>query len=386
MFKDKDKSMTKILILHASLGSGHVSAANSIAEALQKLGVQDVRVEDGLDYADSFIRTFLNKGYLKISEQSPSLWRRIYEGTDNPDLEDTLESNVTMGDLQRPFYKKLENLINEYQPDAIISCQQFPLLIVQALKNQGRISQPNYVVITDFMAHSSWLNEGVEAYFVASEFTKEALSLWGIDEKLLHATGIPVKSEISQIKKTADIREKLDLPLDIPVVTLFGGGIMPKRVRRIVETMLVYPEPLVFITVAGRNRQMAEALSDLADTEYVRLRKYQFIDFVDDLVAASDLVVTKSGGLITSEVLARGKPMIVVDPIPGQEEWNADFVSGSGAGIQIRLPEMVPAAILGLLEQPERLASMRTQAEFVGRPNAASEIAKLILADIGQKK
>jgi processive 1,2-diacylglycerol beta-glucosyltransferase len=374
--------MTKILILHASLGSGHVSAANSIAEALRNLGVDEVRVEDGLDYADSFIRTFLNKGYLKISEQSPYLWRRIYEGTDNPDLEDTLESNVTMGDLQRPFYKKLEKLINEFEPDAIISCQQFPLLIVQALKNQGRISQPNYVVITDFMAHSSWLNEGVEAYFVASEFTKEALSIWGIPEDFLHATGIPVKSEISQPKSKDEIRQKLDLPQGTHVVTLFGGGIMPKRVRRIVETMLEYNEPLVFITVAGRNRKMTEVLEDLDSTENVTLRKYQFVDFVDDLVVASDLVVTKSGGLITSEVLARYTPMIVVDPIPGQEEWNADFVAGAGAGIQIRLPEMVPAAILGLLEQPERLAAMRSQAELVGRPQAGMEIAKFILSDI----
>jgi processive 1,2-diacylglycerol beta-glucosyltransferase len=101
-------------------------------------------------------------------------------------------------------------------------------------------------------------------------------------------------------------------------------------------------------------------------------------------VAASDLVVTKSGGLITSEVLARGKPMIVVDPIPGQEEWNADFVAGAGAGIQIRLPEMVPAAILGLLEQPKRLEAMRAQAELVGRPHAAMDIAKYILADISK--
>jgi len=374
--------MTKILILHASLGSGHVSAANSIAEALRGLGVDEVRVEDGFDYADAFIRTVINKGYLKISEQSPNLWRRIYEGTDNPDLEDTLESNVTMGDLQRPFYKKLEELIHEMEPDAIISCQQFPLLIVQALKNQGRISQPNYVVITDFMAHSSWLNEGVEAYFVASEFTKEALALWGIPENILHATGIPVKSEISQPKSKMDIRRKLELPQDIPVVTLFGGGIMPKRVRRIVETMLLYNEPLTLISVAGRNRQMAEALEDLESTENVILQKFGFVDFVDDLVTASDLVVTKSGGLITSEVLARYTPMIVVDPIPGQEEWNADFVAGSGAGIQIRLPEMVPAAILGLLEQPERLAAMQAQAELVGRPQAAMEIAKYILADI----
>jgi processive 1,2-diacylglycerol beta-glucosyltransferase len=376
--------MTKVLILYASMGSGHVGAANSVAEALGQLGVTKVRVENGLDYTYSFIRTMITKGYPRISELFPYLWRRIYEGTDNPDLKDALRSNAWMGEFQVPFYRRLETLINEMDPDAIICTQQFPLMIVQALKNQARISQPNYVAITDFTAHSSWLSEDVEAYFVASEFTREALALWGVPEKRLHATGIPVKLEVSQPKSMADIRHKLDLPRDIPVVTLFGSGMLPKRVRRIVEAMLVYPDPLVFVTVDGRNHHMTDVLDDLRSNDQVTLRKYAYIDFVDDLVAASDLVVTKSGGMITSEVLARGTPMIVVDPIPGQEECNADFLAGSGAGIQIRRPEMVPAAILGLLDQPGRLESMRAQARAVGRPHAALDIAEHVLADLAK--
>jgi processive 1,2-diacylglycerol beta-glucosyltransferase len=103
---------------------------------------------------------------------------------------------------------------------------------------------------------------------------------------------------------------------------------------------------------------------------------------VDDLVAASDLVITKSGGLIVSEVLARGTPMVIVDPIPGQEEWNADFVVGVGAGIQLRQPEAVPPAALYLLGQPERLAIMREQARRFGRPRAALDIAERVLGDL----
>ena len=125
---------------------------------------------------------------------------------------------------------------------------------------------------------------------------------------------------------------------------------------------------------------MAEALADLKSNSRVALRNCTQIDYVDDLVAASDLVVTKSGGMIISEVLARGTPMIIVDPIPGQEEWNADFVAGSGAGIQIRRPEMVPAAIQRLLAQPQRLQAMRAQAQKIGRPHAALDIARHILA------
>jgi processive 1,2-diacylglycerol beta-glucosyltransferase len=365
------------------MGSGHVSAANSVAEALGQLGVTQVRVENGLDYTYSFIRTMISKGYPKISELLPNLWRRIYEGTDSPDLEDALRSNAWMGEVQRPWYRRLETLIDEMNPDAIVSTQQFPLLVVQALKHRARISQPHYVVITDFTAHSSWFTEGVEAYFVATELTRQALALWGVPENLLYATGIPVRMEVSQLKPMADMRCKLDLPRDIPVVTLFGSGMLPKRVRCMVEAMLASPVPLACVTVDGRSRRMADALDALESSKTVTLRKYAFVDFVDDLVAASDLVVTKSGGVITSEVLARGTPMIVVDPIPGQEECNADFVVGSGAGLQIRRPEMVPAAIRELLDQPERLQAMRAQAQAVGRPNAALDIARHILADLG---
>jgi processive 1,2-diacylglycerol beta-glucosyltransferase len=375
--------MTKILILHASLGSGHVSAAKSIASAFEFLGVDEVRVEDGLDYADAVVRTVITKGYLKVSEQSPYLWRKIYEGTDNPDFEDTLDSNKLMGELQSPFYKKLEKLITDMEPDVIVCTQEFPLLIVQALKEKGHISQPNYVVVTDFMAHSSWINDGVSGYFVASDFTKYVLNHWGVEESLLHATGIPVRLEISQPKSSADMREKLSLPGSQAVVTLFGGGILPERVKRMVNVMLESPEPLTLATVAGRNKQMSDELAELESNDKVNLYKYEYIDFVDDLVAASDLVVTKSGGLIVSEVLARGTPMIVVDPIPGQEEWNADFVSGSGAGLQVRLPEMVPAAALALIDDPEQLAAMRARAVEVGRPRAALDIAETILAEIG---
>ena len=134
--------------------------------------------------------------------------------------------------------------------------------------------------------------------------------------------------------------------------------------------------------MAGRNKKMSEALADLDGNDTVALRKYERIDFVDDLVAASDLVITKSGGLIVSEVLARGTPMIIVDPIPGQEEWNADFVAGAGAGLQIRLPEMVPAAALALLHDPERLEAMRAAAREHGRPRAALEVAEIVLVGL----
>jgi processive 1,2-diacylglycerol beta-glucosyltransferase len=374
--------MPKVLILHASWGSGHRGAANALAGAFSHLGAS-VRVEDGFDYAAPWVRAIFVEAYPRLCERRPNLWRWIYEGTDCADLQRAYRTNTLWGAIQRPAYSRLEALIHEIEPDVLVCTQQFPLLVVRALCHQKRISTPYYVVITDVTAHSSWLNEGAAGYFLADTSTREDLAARGVPDPLLHVTGIPVQIEIGRPKPMVEMRHKLGLPPNRRVVALFGGGIRPARVRTMVEGLLSSPEPLVCLTVAGRNHRLAQALSDLDSSPRVDLRKHAQIDHVDDLVAASDLVVTKAGGMISSEVLARGTPMIVVDPIPGQEEWNADWIALTGAGIQIRRPEMVPIAIQALLAQPDRLRAMRAEAQRVGRPRAALEIAQHVLDAAG---
>jgi processive 1,2-diacylglycerol beta-glucosyltransferase len=143
--------------------------------------------------------------------------------------------------------------------------------------------------------------------------------------------------------------------------------------------------PIYLIVVAGRNEKLSEAIEDLTNGEQVFLRRLDLIDYVDDLVVASDLIITKAGGLITSEILARGTPMVIVDPIPGQEEQNADVIAAAGAGVQLRLLEMVSPAVQYLLDRPERLAEMRQAALKLGQPRAALNIAARILEDLGER-
>jgi processive 1,2-diacylglycerol beta-glucosyltransferase len=135
----------------------------------------------------------------------------------------------------------------------------------------------------------------------------------------------------------------------------------------------------MIVLVAGRNGDLLEATADLEDTPQTKLKKLGMIDYVDDLIVASDLIITKAGGLITSEILARGTPMVIVDPIPGQEEQNADVIAAAGAGVQLRLLEMVTPAVRYLLQHPERLAEMRQAALEIGEPRAALNIAEYVL-------
>ncbi len=374
--------MPRILILYVPLGDGHSSAAKALGEAFAHYSDVEVQVEDAFDYASPILRETITRLYKQLSEKSPQLYRMIYEGSDIEDPEDSLSSNLLFAQIERPFFRKLELMVKETNPDAIVCVQQIPSRFLQLLEREGKLSKPHYVVITDVIAHSTWINPGITRYFVPTELSANVLIQRGVEPLHIQVTGIPVKLEISELKSMQEMRLRHDLPTDVPLVTLFGGGLQPQRVHSIVANLLQRSQPGTLVVVAGRNESLIEALADLTDGSRIELRKLGTIDFVDDLVAASDLVISKAGGLIVSEVLARGTPMVIIDPFPGQEEWNADMVAASGAGIQLRLPEAVAPAVDYLLSQPEQLTFMRDRARIVGQPRAALEIAERILKDL----
>ncbi len=374
--------MPRILILHAAVGTGHTTAANALADAFRRKQSGEVRVDDILDYGSELFRKGLTQSYLQMSSRAPLLWKMLYTSSDQGDPDVAAVTNAVRARIDRLPVRRLERFVASYAPDAIVSTHMLPLTVLRRLKRQGALRQPLYCVITDFMVHSMWINDIVDGYFVASDMTRDAMIARGVPPAVIHVTGIPVKLEIAEAKAADAMRARHELPAGGPIITLFGGGIEPNRVRRIVIRMLEATTPGLLVVVAGRSESLAKSIADLKDGPSLKLRRLGMINYVDDLVAASDLVITKSGGLIVSEVLARGTSMIVIDPIPGQEEWNADFVAGSGAGIQLRQPESVPMAALSLVAYPERLALMREQATRVGRPRAALDIAERILADL----
>ncbi|MGL5134151.1 MAG: MGDG synthase family glycosyltransferase [Planktothrix sp.] len=374
--------MTHILILSSSLGAGHNSAAQALNQAFSQFPDVTVTVEDALEYASSIYRNAVTSIYKQLSEKAPQIYRAYYEGTDLEDLERSLELNIVTAKIERVFFRKLRHLIEEINPDAIVCVQQIPSRLLQLLEEEERISKPHYVVITDVIAHSSWINKEVDGYYLPNDLTTDFLIKRGVDPAILHVTGIPIKLEVLETKSQVEIREHYQLKTDKPVLTIFGGGLHYKRVRLMVSQLMDTLELGTLIVVAGRNEQLLDSLTELNSTPETELRKLGLVDYVDDLVVASDLVITKAGGLIVSEVLARGKPMIIVDPFPGQEEWNADLIVAAGAGVQLRLPEMVAHCVKFLLNHSERLSQMQASALELGEPRAALNIAENILSQI----
>jgi processive 1,2-diacylglycerol beta-glucosyltransferase len=374
--------MPRILILHASVGSGHQRAAAALAEAFAHKQAGDVRVEDTLAYGSRVFRRAYTQAYRDLSERAPALWRLFYEGTNLSDPQWVEITNRIRSLVERPGGIRLRQLVTRYAPDAIVCTHFLPVELLLRLKRRGRLPQPIYCVVTDVVAHGFWATPAIDGYFVASTLTRDQLITRGVAPAIIHVSGIPVDLVIAEPKPVEAMRLRHGFPVDQPLISLFGGGLDVERVRLLVAGMLARTLPGTLAVVAGRNAALTEALANLTHGPTLRLRSLGLISYVDDLVAASDLVITKAGGLIVSEVLARGRPLLLIDPIPGQEEWNADYVVSAGAGIQLRIVELVPLAVEWLLAHPERLALLRRSAEAIGRPRAALDIAEAILRDL----
>lgn len=369
----------RVLILHASIGGGHKSAAQALEKTFALRGVTDVVVRDVLEFGGKVLERAVVGSYKVTSEKAPLLWKMFYESGDVSDPRWGEIKNLLRGQAQRPmFVLTLDRFVKKLKPDIIIGTHFMPLEILYPLKRKGEITAPMYEVITDYMVSSDWIQNGVDAYFVASEFTRAAMIARQVDPTRIHVTGIPVKPELALPKTREEARARVGLTSE-HVITLLGGGIPANRVRHVAQELLQTDLRGTLVVVAGRNEELQNEIAALKNGATLRLLKLGFIDYVDDLIAASDVVITKAGGLTVSEILARGTPMLVIDPIPGQEEWNADFVAGSGAGIQLRIIETAPAATVAVLNDAARLRDMRKRAKRVGKPRAAFEIVDTVL-------
>lgn len=377
--------MPRVLLLHASVGSGHKRAAEALATAFTRRQPGEVRVEDVLDHTSKLFRVAYARSYLELTDRAPLVWGYFYTQTNaDPNLSEF--TNNVRKLVEGIGTNGLKDVLRAFMPEVIICTHFLPMELLVRYKRNAQLPQPIYCVVTDFAAHTFWTYTEIDGYFVADEQTRDQLIARGVTSAQITVSGIPVDPSVDEPKERAEMRKRHGLPMDSQVITLFGGGVDDDHVRLIVQGLFRRNVSGTLNVVAGRNQTLVESLADLSSTPRLRLQVYGYINYVDDLIVASDLVVTKAGGLIISEVLARGVPLVVIDPIPGQEEWNADFVVSSGAGVQLRMSESVPATVERLISQPALLTDMGAAARKVGQPRAASEIAEQVIGDYSNRR
>lgn len=372
--------MPRVLLLHASVGTGHKRAAEALGAAFNRRQPGQVRIEDVLDHTPQPFRAAYAGSYLELTDHAPLVWGYFYtQAMDTGDLAE-LTNNIRRF-VERIGTNDLKDLLKQFHPDIIICTHFLPMELLVERKRRAHLLQPIYCVVTDHAAHTFWTYTDIDGYFVGSELVRTQLIERGVSPSIIHVTGIPIDPKIAEPKNPVTERMNLNLPTDQPIITLFGGGVAIERIRKIANGLLQSGIHGTLIVAAGRNHALCEALSDLQSSDTMELRLLGYVNYVDSLIASSDLVITKAGGLIMSEILARGVPIVVIDPILGHEEWNADFIVSNGAGIQLRMADSVPGTVRHLLQRPHLLEEMRESATAAARPHAAQEIAERVLAD-----
>jgi processive 1,2-diacylglycerol beta-glucosyltransferase len=251
--------------------------------------------------------------------------------------------------------------------------------MIAHLKRKGEFATPQFTVTTDFETHRLWVNQPCERYFTATAEGAAYLAHWGVPRDTIAVTGIPIHPAFSRPPSREQCLANHNLAGDRPIVLQLGGGFGVGPVETIYRTLLAVDVPLEIITVAGRNEALREQLSRIAIPDRHRAHVLGFTEVIHELMAVADLVVTKPGGLTSSESLASGAAMVIVNPIPGQEARNSDFLLENGAAVKINNTATLAHKLTELLHNPNRIARLKSAARSLGRPNAAFDVARRAL-------
>jgi processive 1,2-diacylglycerol beta-glucosyltransferase len=370
----------RVLVLSASAGAGHLRAAEAIEKAIRLRGLaSEVQHLDVLKYTNKVFRHLYSKAYIDLVNNAPEVLGWLYDYLDDPRKNDPIRAAFDRLNAN-PFIRYL----GRYQPDVAICTHFLPSGIISSLKGEKKVKVLNTVVVTDFDVHAMWLCRHVEQYFVALEETKIHLKAMGVPDSLVTVSGIPIDPVFSELKDKRAMRRKHGLAEHRFTILVSAGGFGVGPVGHLMQALSRLTKPAQVVAVCGRNEglkaELTEAVKQLAKGSVVSFNLVGFTTEMDELMSAADLFVGKPGGLTTSEVLSKGVPMVVINPIPGQEERNSDHLLEEGAAIRCNNLPALAYKIDALIDTPGKLAQLRESARAMGKPEAALVVVDRLAA------
>lgn len=366
----------KLLLVSASAGAGHTRAAQALEETARlRFPEVTVRDVDILDFVDRVYRRTYAAGYLATVDRAPELWGYLYEASDRVSGEGLRRKLVRAFD--RVEFARFRAFVKDFAPDVVLATH-FLAAQVFPPKERRKIPFRFGLVLTDFDVHAFWVQPHADVTFVATGELRAVLAGRGVDEKRIAVTGIPIVPAFAAKQDRGRLRATLGIAEGVPAVLVMGGGSGVGSMRGAVEAALGAGRAHV-LAVAGRNAALEKKLRGVDVPKGAALSVFGFVTNMQDLMAAADLAVTKSGGLTTAECLASSLPMVIRDPIPGQEERNSDFVLEAGAGVKAHGLDSLRFKLKSLLSDAARLGRMKEAARVAGKPRAAEEILSLML-------
>jgi 1,2-diacylglycerol 3-beta-galactosyltransferase len=366
----------KVLILTADAGFGHRSAANAVAAAIEEKYNDELSYEIVNPLNDKNAPTFLHDtqaDYTKWIRSVPELYKFGYDASDAL-IPTTLMENslsVLLNDVMREILKK-------HQPDVILSTYPMYPPVLTTLFHQKRYKVPLYSSVTDLSTvHRLWFHRKVDGLLVPNSLVADMATSYGMNPEKITITGIPVHPNVIKETRTKnEVRAELGWTPDIPTVLAVGS----KRVERMVDTLNIlnhFGGPLQIVVVAGKDEQLLQELKHF--DWHVPAHIYDFVENIPMMMHAADLIICKAGGLIVTESLACGLPMILIEIIPGQETGNAEYVTALGAADLAETPVAMLEDLSHLLLNNHSLLKQRAEnAARIGQPRSAFKVADIL--------
>ena len=374
--------MKKILILYAAYGGGHLSAAKSIKEYIDKnFNNVETNLVDCIKYINKALDKLTTGAYKEMAKRAPWAWKKVYFHSEKGVLSKISKSTNKM------MAKKLFHLFEEYNPDLVISTHPFATQMTSYLKEKGKINCKLATILTDFATHEQWLvgNNYGDYFFVAHDGMKKALiEDFDVDKSKVFTTGIPLSSKFSYNFDKKEIYELFKLSPQKKTILFFGGGAFglgKNKPIEILQFLTKYLDTYQIVAISGKNKKMNTAFKEIASAlpDSSSLKIYEFIDKVPEIMSISSLVITKPGGLTVSESLASYLPILIINPIPGQEEQNAEFLEQAGVAIWLKKDDFPDIVLKNLLDSENILSTMKEKTHNLAHIDSTKTICEILL-------
>ncbi|MDD5423751.1 MAG: glycosyltransferase [Candidatus Omnitrophica bacterium] len=365
----------KVLLLHISENSGHQKAAIALEKAVKILEPEsEVMVIDSFNYTNPLLEKVIHRTYMGVIKNRPEVWEYLY---DNPKV---FKGMRRLRDLIHRFNSgKLKTLLEEFRPDAIACTQAFPCGMIADYKASFGLHAPLIGVLTDCYPHSYWFFDAVDYYIVNSETATDIFVKHGIPKDKIKVYGIPIDPKFAENVDCSRVRAKLGFTDAVPTVLIMGGGQGLGPIAELVNELNRIKHPIQAIVVTGSNRRLFEWLERRKPSLAMKTAVQGMVSNVDELMAVSSLIVTKPGGLTISESLAKELPIVILNPIPGQEAKNSEFLLKNGAAVKANSASDAALLTEALITHRPKLEQMRRNAGRLAKPNSSIDIARLIL-------
>ena len=367
--------MKRVLIFYISKNTGHYQAARSIEEALYTFGLGiEVKMVNTFSYTNPILGKIVTKAYLEVVKKRPEFWGNIY---DNPDvLRKTKKARESFSTRSLP---KIQKLVELYKPDIIYCTQAYPCSVIAAFKRKTKINLPLVGVLTDHAPHSYWLHKEVDIYSVPSEETRWALLKKGISGDRIRVNGIPIDMKYQNVLGREVIINKFGLDSNKKTVLIMGGNQGLGAVEKIVESLSIDPENgLQLMVVTGKNRRLYRKINrKFLNGSATNIKLYAYAGNIDEMMEVADLIITKAGGITTSEALSKGLPVLIVNPIPGQERMNTDYLVREGAAVEIEEISGLADVARKVLSDTGLFEKMKANAKRMAKPCSSHSIAQI---------